>query len=141
VSHERRQQANLETLAGFYQAIFTGTGTSSGANITDDFAVVEAPGAALRRHLEGVPGFQKLFAAMGAEHFKDPRHPAQDDHRERRIRRWRTSRSPNAPGRQVPPGEVEVAELTSFRDGKIACLKPFYFDTKPSPRRSRRDRA
>ena len=66
-----RLQANLELSQRFYQAIFSGDWAFIAANTTDDFAVVEAAGLPYGGTWKGVEGFQKLFAAMGGEHFQD----------------------------------------------------------------------
>jgi uncharacterized protein len=124
-----RQQANLELATRFYDAIFSGDWVFIGANVTDDFAVVEAEGLPYGGTWKGVPGFQKLFAAMGLEYFQDLdiQRKAVTANDEYAMAYFRLAGTARSTGRKV---DIEVAEVTTFRDGKIACLKPFYFDTK-----------
>lgn len=124
-----RQQANLDLSDRFYKALFAGDWTFIAANITEDFAVVEAPGLPYGGEWKGVPGFQKLFGAMATQHFEglDIRMKAMCANDEYAMAYFALTGTARPTGRRI---EVEVAEVTTFRDGKIARIKPFYYDTK-----------
>jgi ketosteroid isomerase-like protein len=123
------QQANLKLCERFYDAIFGGDWEFIAASVTDDFVVIEAAGLPYGGEWKGVAGFQNLFTTMVTQHF---------DHLDIRIKgitanddigmaHFSLKGTARPTGRPV---EVEVAEVTTIRDGKIAQLKPFYFDTK-----------
>lgn len=124
-----RQQANLELAQRFYQAIFSGDSAFMTAHMTDDFCVVEAEGLPYGGTWKGLAGFQALFAKISTEHFEGvdiqvKTITANDDYAMSFFRFTGTARRT---GRHV---DFEIAEVLTLRDGKVACIKPFYFDTK-----------
>lgn len=124
-----RQQANLELCSRFYDAIFAGDWDFIAASITPDFAVVEAAGLPYGGTWEGVAGFRELFGLMATKYFAelDIRRKALTANDDYAMAYFSLSATARPTGRRV---EVEIAEVTTLENGKIRCLKPFYFDTQ-----------
>ncbi|HKY93011.1 MAG TPA: nuclear transport factor 2 family protein [Nevskiaceae bacterium] len=124
-----RQQANLELAQRFYEAIFSADLPFMRAHVTDDFCVVEADGLPYGGTWKGLDGFQRLFAKITDEVFEGvdiqlQSIAANDTHAMSFFRFTGTARKT---GRRV---DFDIAEVVTIRDGKVACIKPFYFDTK-----------
>lgn len=123
------QQAKLALAGQFYASIFNGDWDFITQNTTEDFAVVEAASLPYGGDWKGVAGFQQLFAAMATEHYEDMQVEqkalmANDDYV---MAYFSLSGKVRKTGKPIA---TEVTEVIEFRDGKIARLKAFYFDTK-----------
>lgn len=122
-------QTNLKFGKKFFHALFEGDWSYLAANITEDFTVHEAEGMPYKGEYKGITGFQSLLAEMTNTYFDNLDFKLLDmaASEERLMAHWRISGKVKSNGKPI---DVEIAEITFLKNGKVDKIKPFYWDTK-----------
>ena len=121
-------QSHRDTMKRFYEAIFIGDWPGVERCVVKDLVVFEAAGLPYRGQHHGTAGLQSLFAQVVGywENLKIEPHgiTAGDGYAVGLLQFSGTSK---ATGKKI---SMLIAEVTEFRDGLIASIKPVYWDTK-----------